>query len=210
MNKQLNIIHYEPSLTHPDSNSKFGRKPLVLWGGTDIDPQWYDEPRHPQTQQSDIERDKKEWLSISKAIAEQRPIIGICRGAQLLCAFNGGKLDQHNPIHAASHSIITLSREGKMRTIIDRVSAGHHQVMLPAGNFIAYGIAPKEFDSTAEVIYWPNTNSLGIQPHPEWMDKKHPFITWLDQIMEECFGEKGMTKYVLIEEKGNGYDYSGK
>src|SRR5512139_2001888 len=103
-------------------------KPLLLWGGTDINPDIYFEEPLPTTDKPDISRDSREIVAVVEAIDSGKPIIGICRGAQLLCALNGGKLDQHNPKHRGnSHPIFT--HDGK---ILYDVAADHHQIMIPS------------------------------------------------------------------------------
>lgn len=164
-------------------------KPLILWGGTDIDPQIYFEEPLPTTDKPDVDRDSRETVAVVEAIDSGRPIIGICRGAQLLCALNGGKLDQHNPSHRNnSHPIFTSDGE-----LLLNVAADHHQTMKPAGNFIIYGVSPS--DNVPEVVYWPATRCLAVQPHPEWMHREHSFNKWLDNLIFNLFGEKGIFNY---------------
>lgn len=154
------------------------KKPLVLWGGTDINSQLYFELPLPTTDKPDNERDRRECEAIAYAIDEGRPIVGICRGAQLLCALNGGKLDQHNPHHRNnSHHLIT-----KDKVLLQHPAADHHQTMIPAGNFVV--IAESISDSIPEVVWWPDTKCLAVQPHPEWMASDHPFNIWLNDLMK--------------------------
>lgn len=163
-------------------------KPLILWGGVDINPQLYFEEPLSTTDKPDNLRDNKECLQVSYAMDKGQPIIGICRGAQLLCALNGGKLDQHNPIHQNnSHNIITLDLfdEGSWftpATIIKNVAADHHQTMIPIG--LAY-VWAKSPDGIPEVVWWPDTKCLAVQPHPEWMTSDHPFNVWLNKLLVE-------------------------
>lgn len=160
-------------------------KPLILWGGVDISSHWYDEPSHPKTQSPDLQRDEEEFTAVSNAVFEGRPVIGVCRGAQLLCVYNGGKLHQHVPEHSNnSHRILTYDDK-----ILKNVAADHHQVMIPKGEFIIYATSyitlsqDKNYDP--EVIYWPATRCLAVQPHPEWMDSSHPFNLWLNNLMKQ-------------------------
>lgn len=175
--------------------------PLILWGGTDIDPHWYFETPLPTTQHPDRSRDNTEWLSILKARDKKKPIIGICRGAQLLCAFNGGKLHQHKPEHCgplSHHSIVIYDLEGKKKQIIDDVSANHHQVMIPSKEGIILGQC--SFDAAPEIVYWPETRSLGIQAHPEWMNKNHPFNQYLQNLCYDLFEIKDIFDYFHIKD----------
>lgn len=166
------------------------QKPLVLWGGVDICPSVYSEVPSRYTQKPDKERDFREITAVQEHINEGIPVVGVCRGAQLLCALNGGKLHQHTEPHTQDHSI-----ETKDGHFFNSVTAGHHQVMSPKGEFILYGWNPslikvfKEDEdyyhvgNSAEVVYWPKTKCLAIQMHPEWADKSDPFIKWIDSLM---------------------------
>lgn len=152
-------------------------KPLILLGGTDINPELYFEEPHPATDKPDNLRDRKEVQAVAEAVDEGRPVVGICRGAQLLCVLNGGTLDQHNPNHLGnSHPIIT--QDGL--TILN-VAADHHQTMKPKGNYTVYGLSLT--DNVYEVIWWPETKCLAVQPHPEWMKADHLFNVWLNSLM---------------------------
>lgn len=163
-------------------------EPLILWGGTDIDPKYYGEVPLPTTDEPDVERDMYEFAKANQAIKEGRPLIGICRGAQLLCVANKGKLLQHVPSHRNNNHSITVSCEGVEYTF-DTVKADHHQVMIPVGDYIVYG---KADDGVPEVVYWPDTKCLAIQPHPEWMPSDHPFNVWLNNLIFSLFGLKGV------------------
>lgn len=166
----------------------YNKSTLVLLGGVDISSHWYDEPPHPKTQTPDLERDTREFIAVQDAIKEGRSVIGVCRGAQLLCVANGGKLHQHVPEHSNnSHPIFTYDDK-----ILYDVAADHHQVMAPAGDYIMYATAYRKTnddegfdDYTPEVVWWPSTRCLAVQPHPEWMPSSHPFNAWLNDLMKK-------------------------
>lgn len=159
---------------------------LLLWGGTDISSKLYGEEPLPTTDKPDKIRDERELAQIDYYIRHKLPIIGVCRGAQLLCVANGGKLLQHVPEHRNNnHAVFILDTEED----IESVAADHHQVMLPAGNYTILGEA---HDGYPEVVYWPDTKCLAVQPHPEWMNKDHPFNIWLDSLIYNLFGLKNV------------------
>lgn len=153
------------------------QKPIILWGGVDINPKWYGEEPHPMTQKPNDARDVFEFKIARHAIEQGIPVVGICRGAQLLCVVNGGKLIQHVPEHQNCHHKITV----KGGTIIKEVKADHHQVMIPVGNFELLG----QYHNVPEIIWYPETKCLCVQPHPEWMPSTHPFNVWLNKLMKE-------------------------
>ena len=70
---------------------------LVLAGGADIDPATYDESMHPATAGVRADRDASELPLARAAMAREMPVLGICRGAQILNVARGGSLVQHLP-----------------------------------------------------------------------------------------------------------------
>ena len=70
---------------------------LCLAGGVDVDPGEYGEPRHPDLGSVDTLRDRTELTLARWALEEDLPVLGICRGIQLLNVAAGGTLYQHIP-----------------------------------------------------------------------------------------------------------------
>lgn len=162
-------------------------------GGTDIDPKYYDENPGKFTQPPDTIRDIKEFAAVNRAVQEGQPVVGVCRGAQLLCVANGGTLHQHTVPLEDNHSITT-----NKGVVFEQVAADHHQIMMPKGDYIVLAYNPQSVriyntecteyfnrKNTPEVIWYPDTKCLAIQPHPEWMDSTHPFNVWLNNLMKE-------------------------
>ena len=168
-------------------------KPLVLWGGEDIWPGFYQQKPHPKAGPFDQNRDVDEINQVERALSIKQPIVGICRGAQLLCVLNGGTLWQHSLGHRNNnHGLVT--RDGH----ISSAAADHHQIMRPDGKYelLAWDDTPthvygeKDTDPLViarvpEVVWWPETKCLGIQPHPEWESKGSKFVTWINSILKE-------------------------
>jgi carbamoylphosphate synthase small subunit len=160
---------------------------LLLHGGTDISPTIYGAKRHKFTDVgSPSQRDLLEITCVKRAIAIGIPIMGICRGAQLLCALNGGKLVQHVVGHNGHHHMVK-TYDGRTLT----TNSVHHQMMFPWGTdyeLVAWskGVSPtyqgedqKEvvFPEEAfedeevkepEMIWFPKMKAFGVQGHPEW------------------------------------------
>jgi putative glutamine amidotransferase len=67
---------------------------VFLPGGADIDPANYGEPRHPRCDNSDSARDRAELLLVRWAQAEHKPVLGVCRGLQVMNLAMGGTLYQ--------------------------------------------------------------------------------------------------------------------
>lgn len=200
----LNFLNFDFFVTTdkiwPDTNL------LFLTGGTDISPSIYQEEISDYTQLPDARRDAEEVRLVKKAVKNNIPIIGICRGAQLLTALAGGILIQHVDNHSVfgTHSMNT--NDGNEF----EVSSDHHQMMYPFGyiNKEDYEIIgwskynrsdvyfkgkkniikelPKDFVEP-EIVYYKKLNALAIQPHPEWQlhdDNHKPFILWLNNLIK--------------------------
>lgn len=70
---------------------------LVITGGRDVNPESYGSQRHPTTDEPMGERDSWEFALLNAALRRGMPVLGICRGAQVLNVALGGTLHQHLP-----------------------------------------------------------------------------------------------------------------
>lgn len=156
---------------------------IVLWGGTDINPAYYGEAPHVTNGYiPDSARDQDEWQWMSDAIAADVPIIGICRGAQFLCAKAGGKLVQHMHGHHGSHMILT--HEGKEYY----ASSDHHQALIPGDT--EHKLIAQAFDGIPEIVYFPKIRGLAIQSHPEWEDGDNPIINYELELIQKLINKE--------------------
>ncbi len=169
---------------------------IVFTGGADIDPMWYNCEDHPATH-SHIERDIREVNEYKKSFdyPKIKLRIGICRGHQLLAAMSGAKLIQDVTHHTSSHYMIN-SNGKKYRTL-----SIHHQMVYPfdmpkdeyeilfwsspslSKHYLGDKIEPKKVIVEPEVIYFPKTKSLGIQGHPEMMDRNDETVIMLNKLL---------------------------
>lgn len=150
-------------------------------GGEDVTPLLYNEQAHPTTYYSPA-RDNYEKTIFELAVEHNKPCAGICRGGQFLNVLNGGSLWQDVDNHAihGTHDITDL-RSGR----VIPVSSTHHQMMRPTKKGLILATAnestrlhfvnkkgrPKSIpqkNEDVEVVYYPETNSLCFQPHPEF------------------------------------------
>ena len=70
---------------------------LVFSGGSDLDPDLYDQEPHEETLGVVPERDRTELVLLEAALARDMPVLAVCRGSQVLNVARGGDLVQHLP-----------------------------------------------------------------------------------------------------------------
>ncbi|MEF3274671.1 MAG: gamma-glutamyl-gamma-aminobutyrate hydrolase family protein [Chloroflexus sp.] len=159
---------------------------ILLPGGNDIDPVHYGEPPHPQLSPIDPYRDAVELALARWAAAEGKPLLGICRGLQVINVALGGTLYQDIPSQydtqidhrANSHTQewtaithpMTITAHSRLATILHTSQIGcntmHHQaVKTLAPGLRAVGHAP---DGIIEAFESTDTHYLlAVQCHPE-------------------------------------------
>ena len=162
---------------------------IIFTGGEDVDPSIYPvKVKRSPTTSSRLARDMFEESIFNSYKESGKLLIGICRGSQFLTVMNGGILFQDVQNHAMGglHPIETADGEKLF------ITSTHHQMMNPyilkdnEYELIAWA-APKRSASyyvmdgyveflesfkEPEIVYYPKTNSLCIQGHPEYMNPK--------------------------------------
>jgi len=166
---------------------------LILSGGGDIDPAHFNEDAHPKTEPPNAARDEFELELCRLALEMDIPLLGVCRGSQILNVACGGALTQHIENHNSarnpqqphlrwqtySHSI---KLQGKLREIIGEdeilVNSIHHQIVGRLGTDVyVNAITDDEIIEAIEVK--GRKFALGVQWHPEALagsDKNHAAI----------------------------------
>jgi len=97
----------EPVIVAPPeqrSLAEIGVAGLLISGGTDIDPAVYGQERSAETDAPDRPRDRMEHRLLREALRIDMPVLGICRGMQLLNVYHGGTLTQHHA-HQPRHRV---------------------------------------------------------------------------------------------------------
>ena len=172
---------------------------VVFWGGEDIHPSLYNEDAHPFNQSRGkypSSRDEFEWKAMSYCRINDIPMIGVCRGAQMMCAKAGGFLIQDVSGHGSQHTVKTLEGE------VFGVTSCHHQMMYPfdveheliawsTNNMSRHYGGAKGVDLALmmqkrvepEIVYFPRLNGLAIQGHPEWAQEKSRFVEYTNQLI---------------------------
>lgn len=159
---------------------------LLLPGGDDVAPERYRHEPHPQLGRVDANRDELEINVASWALADDMPLLGICRGVQVLAVAAGGTLWQDLPSqwdnglahdvreYGRDHLSHTMSMEPgsllalALGTTVTWVNSFHHQAVwdLPPG-FI---VSARSEDGVVEAIESPDRSfCIGVQCHPEGM-----------------------------------------
>ena len=160
---------------------------LVVTGGAgDLDPDLYGDERHPETGPVQEERDAYELALVRGALQREMPILGICRGMQILNVAYGGTIEQHLPdvlghqehrhtpgifadheVRLDPHSLAARAA-GADRT---PVKSHHHQGIKSVGSGLAVTGRAAE-DDAVEAIEDPSCSFvLGVLWHPEEDEK---------------------------------------
>jgi putative glutamine amidotransferase len=159
---------------------------LVLSGGGDIDPARYGAEPAPETAKVRAERDAAELAMLAKALSLGLPVLGICRGMQLINVARGGSLHQHLP-NVVGHNEhlpspgsfgmhdVTITAGTRLAGIVGRpdqlsvaVPTHHHQAVDRLGE----GVSATAWaaDGTVEAIELDSREHgfvLAVQWHPE-------------------------------------------
>ena len=159
---------------------------LLLPGGDDVAPERYGETRHPKLGKVDEMRDELELSAASLALEEDLPVLGICRGIQVLAVAAGGSLFQDVPTQWESRLPHDVRQHGRdhlcheieilpgsrladaLGTTTSMVNSFHHQAVRDL---------PPRFEATAHasdgiveaIEARDKTFAVGVQCHPEAM-----------------------------------------
>lgn len=171
---------------------------LLLPGGGDMDPKFYGQARIPACGEPNLLRDAAEPLLLRAFLAADKPVLGICRGIQVMNAVLGGDLYQdikpfehqpHNDHWAKVHTV-TVRRGTLLSRILGQdtvlVNSQHHQAV----DRVAPGftLAALSEDGIVEAIEKPDARfCLGVQWHPEWLSDADPAMQGLfDAFVNVC------------------------
>ena len=151
---------------------------LLLTGGVDVNPALYGQAPHPETEQPIDARDELETALLRQALAEDKPILAVCRGMQLFNVAHGGTLHQHlgDPRHEErqddksipAHEV-TVQNETRLAGLIGpeaRVNSRHHQSVDEVGAGLT--VSARASDGVVEAVERPDRRfAVAVQWHPE-------------------------------------------
>lgn len=144
-------------------------------GGGDIDPKLYGEQNtDSNTYRPDI--DKREFRLIQKLLNERVPLIGICRGHQMIAAAIGAKLiqdiDKAGYIEHEFHHKISVLEESVVATILEgdrQVNSLHHQAVVRDSIPTDWKVSAISNDGIVEAIEHEDYPVISVQWHPEML-----------------------------------------
>lgn len=186
---------------------------LILSGGNDVSPQFYDVNMTADTVADYvIERDQYELALIREALRQKKPILGVCRGAQLLNVALGGTLIrdvseltekshiQKNAPAEASHTV-NISKESTLYYWLGQKEIGvnsyHHQVIQKVGKDLK--VTALSEDGLVEAIEFTGDSlAIGVQWHPEIMANREDNMQALFQAFVDSTKEAASEKKEVI------------
>ena len=168
--------NYRRAVEAAGGTVRFGGTPkgcgaLLLPGGGDVEP-WRYGRGNTASRGLEPERDTAELMLLERFIAAGKPVLGICRGIQIINVFFGGTLCQDLPGHAAAdgkdsfHAVCTV-RSPLLAVCgpVCRVNSAHHQAVDALGR----GLRAIQWaeDGTVEALCHDCLPIWGVQWHPE-------------------------------------------
>ena len=178
----LRLAGLRPLFAHPEKwDERVRMEGLLVLGGIDIDPATYGGGEHPSIVRSDPERDAMELALLRRADSEGLPVMGICRGMQMIDLFYGGTLHPHihdlDLTHPHPHTplplrTVTIEPGTRLHAIVGaprlRVNALHHQAVECLGEGLR--TAARDANGLVQAIEGVGERFvLGLQWHPEYM-----------------------------------------
>ncbi|MGD0113394.1 MAG: gamma-glutamyl-gamma-aminobutyrate hydrolase family protein [Armatimonadota bacterium] len=153
---------------------------LLLSGGGDVEPGRFGQAKHTKTASIDLERDQLELRMARAALADGAPILGICRGAQVLGVALGGTLVQDVPEltpnalrHADAKHTVTVACGSRIGAILGcerlEVNSYHHQANDSLGDGVR-AVAWSDDNVIEAIEATDGPFAIGVQWHPERMN----------------------------------------
>jgi len=174
---------------------------VVITGGQDVHPACWGgdtsvvedlDPR-AHTMAHDVDRDAYEIALVKAALERGIPVLGVCRGLQVLNVALGGTLVPDLPAGTVSHlsletapsdgaadHVVTFAEGSLARDLFGEqalTNSWHHQAVDSCGTGLV--VTGRTSDGVVEAVELPGAPVLGVQWHPEWMVRSDPAMTWV-------------------------------
>lgn len=169
---------------------------VLLTGGADVHPARYRSWAGPYPHPVDPDRDHFEIELIHAALARGLPVLGVCRGTQVLNVAFGGTLQLHVPGHllldASSKPVqhVRVTPGSRLHAIMRsdslHVNSMHHQAVQEPGQGLR--IVARADDGTPEAVEHPEAPVLGIQWHPEKLADPRNYDALVGWLLDAAFG----------------------
>jgi putative glutamine amidotransferase len=192
---------------------------LILSGGGDIDPARYGAAPDPASGRPNAARDEAELALFAAALDQRLPVLGICRGMQVMNTGLGGTLHQHlpdlvghgrhdGPTHGFGRHGVRISPDSTLATILPEdgfieVPTHHHQAVNLLGDGLK-AVAWEEDGTVEAVEAGPSELGgfsgfvLGVQWHPEQGSDLRLFSTLVEAAAERMAAERATTEGTVL------------
>jgi putative glutamine amidotransferase len=180
---------------------------VLLTGGGDIDPSLYHETRHPKTNEPDAARDTFELELARLALSNNVPMLGVCRGLQVVNVAGGGTLIQdipseinqalshevNSPLYAIAHEVWVARGSALSRVMQEQLADGeilqvnsrHHQAIKHAAS--GFDVSATAPDGVIEAIERPGARfCMAVQWHPENFWRTGEFRALFEEFVNAC------------------------
>ena len=175
---------------------------VVIAGGEDVDPGRYGAQPQPGTDEPNVLRDGWETSVLRAALAVRRPVLGVCRGLQVLNVATGGTLVQHLPdvvgteVHRPAPGVfgtvdVAVEAGSRLHGLLgdtSRVHCHHHQALDRLGAGLR--VVARAEDGTVEAVELDGPGfAMGVQWHPEEHSED---LRLFQALVEEARAHRGL------------------
>lgn len=185
---------------------------LLLSGGVDVHPGRFGKAEQSDKCEIDLMRDTIEFHLIENALKNKMPILGVCRGMQMMNVATGGSLivdipsevkkhlDHQNGLPEDSYHRVEFEASSYISKILNSkeeiVNSNHHQSVDKLGKNIR--VSSKTSDGIIESIEWLNPENkswfIGVQWHPERLINSNASVPILKEFISKSNEYKEMNK----------------